>query len=45
MGREGDEGAVIDARGFVYGVMRVRVIDSSSHSSTVPGHTQGSTYG
>ena len=45
MGREGDPMAVVDASGFVFGVRGLRVVDSSSHPFTVPGHTQGTTYG
>ena len=45
MGQAGDEKAVVDSRGFVFGVQGLRVVDSSSHPFTVPGHTQGTTYG
>ncbi|KAF1966150.1 alcohol oxidase [Bimuria novae-zelandiae CBS 107.79] len=45
MGREGDATAVVDPKGRVSGVQRLRVIDSSSFGFTPPGHTQAATYG
>ena len=36
--------AVVDSKARVFGVQRLRVIDSSSFTFTPPGHTQGVTY-
>ena len=44
MGKEGDEMAVVDSKARVFGVEKLRVIDSSSFPFTPPGHTQGVTY-
>lgn len=44
MGRKGDPRAVVDSRGRVFGVQGLRVVDSSAHPLTVPGHPQSSVY-
>lgn len=44
MGRDGDDMAVVDSKGRVFGVTGLRVIDSSSFRHTPPGHTQAATY-
>ncbi|KAF2125971.1 GMC oxidoreductase [Dothidotthia symphoricarpi CBS 119687] len=44
MGKKDDPMAVVDSKGRVFGVQRLRVIDSSSFPFTPPGHTQGVTY-
>ncbi|EME46862.1 hypothetical protein DOTSEDRAFT_126520 [Dothistroma septosporum NZE10] len=44
MGKEDNPMAVVDSKGQVYGVQKLRVIDSSSFPFTPPGHTQGVTY-
>ncbi|KAF2168557.1 GMC oxidoreductase [Zasmidium cellare ATCC 36951] len=45
MGRKNDTMAVVDSKAKVFGVRKLRVIDSSSFPFTPPGHTQGITYG
>lgn len=44
MGKSDNPMAVVDSKGRVYGVQKLRVIDSSSFPFTPPGHTQGVTY-
>lgn len=44
MGKPENAMAVVDSKGRVYGVERLRVIDSSSFPFTPPGHTQSPTY-
>lgn len=44
MGKQDNPMAVVDSKGRVFGVQRLRVIDSSSFPFTPPGHTQGVTY-
>jgi choline dehydrogenase len=44
MGKPDNPMAVVDSKGRVFGVQRLRVIDSSSFPFTPPGHTQGVTY-
>lgn len=44
MGKSDNPMAVVDSKGRVHGMQRLRVIDSSSFSFTPPGHTQGVTY-
>ncbi|KAJ4381634.1 hypothetical protein N0V86_002998 [Didymella sp. IMI 355093] len=44
MGKPDNAMAVVDSKGRVFGVQRLRVIDSSSFPFTPPGHTQGVTY-
>lgn len=44
MGKEGDDMAVVDSKGRVFGVQGLRVIDSSSFRHTPPGHTQATSY-
>jgi choline dehydrogenase-like flavoprotein len=44
MGKNDDPGAVVDAKGRVYGVDGLRVVDSSAFPFTPPGHTQAMTY-
>lgn len=43
MGRANDTMAVVDSRARVFGVRRLRIIDSSSFIFTPPAHTQGAT--
>jgi choline dehydrogenase len=45
MGREGDEGAVVDSKGRVYGVSGLRVVDASVFPFGVPSNPQGTLYG
>lgn len=40
MGRQGEEGAVLDAKARVFGVRGVRVVDASSFPTLPPGHPQ-----
>ncbi|GAM42916.1 hypothetical protein TCE0_044f17314 [Talaromyces pinophilus] len=44
MGKEGDPAAVVDSKARVFGVLNLRVIDSSSMPFTPPGHTMAPTY-
>lgn len=44
MGKSDNPQAVVDSKGRVFGVQKLRVIDSSSLPFTPPGHTQGTTY-
>ncbi|KAF3044427.1 hypothetical protein E8E12_010550 [Didymella heteroderae] len=44
MGKPDNPMAVVDSKGRVFGLQRLRVIDSSSFPFTPPGHTQGVTY-
>ena len=44
MGKSDDVMAVVDARGRVYGIQGLRVVDGSSLPFTPPGHTQGYVY-
>lgn len=44
MGRKNNTMAVVDSKARVFGVRKLRVIDSSSFPFTPPGHTQGATY-
>lgn len=44
MGKPDNPMAVVDSKARVFGVQRLRVIDSSSCPFTPPGHTQGVTY-
>lgn len=44
MGKSDNPDAVVDSKGRVFGVQKLRVIDSSSLPFTPPGHTQGTTY-
>ncbi|KAI6788410.1 alcohol oxidase [Hortaea werneckii] len=44
MGREGEEGAVVDSKGRVFGTEGLLVVDASSFRFTPPGHTQAATY-
>ncbi|KAF9700411.1 hypothetical protein EKO04_001621 [Ascochyta lentis] len=44
MGKQENPMAVVDSKARVFGVQRLRVIDSSSFPFTPPGHTQGVTY-
>jgi choline dehydrogenase len=44
MGKQDNPMAVVDSKARVFGVQRLRVIDSSSFPFTPPGHTQGVTY-
>jgi choline dehydrogenase len=44
MGKPDNPMAVVDSKARVFGVQRLRVIDSSSFPFTPPGHTQGVTY-
>jgi choline dehydrogenase len=44
MGKSDNPMAVVDSKGKVFGVQRLRVIDSSSFPFTPPGHTQAVTY-
>jgi choline dehydrogenase len=44
MGRNASSGAVVDSKARVFGVQRLRVIDTSSLPFSAPGHTQGVTY-
>ncbi|RMY97455.1 hypothetical protein D0860_08645 [Hortaea werneckii] len=44
MGKTGEEGAVVDSKGRVFGTQGLRVVDASSFRSTPPGHTQAATY-
>lgn len=44
MGRKGDSTAVVDTRARVFGVERLRVVDSSSFALLPPGHPQVSLY-
>ncbi|KAI7703654.1 alcohol oxidase [Hortaea werneckii] len=44
MGRAGEEGAVVDSKGRVFGTQGLRVVDASSFRFTPPGHTQAATY-
>lgn len=44
MGKSDNPMAVVDSKGKVFGVQRLRVIDASSFPFTPPGHTQGVTY-
>lgn len=45
MGKSDNPDAVVDSKGRVFGVQKLRVIDSSSLPFTPAGHTQGTTYG
>lgn len=44
MGKRSDKHAVVDSKGRVYGVQRVRVVDNSVIPFSVPGHPQSSIY-
>jgi len=44
MGRQGEPGAVVDARARVFGVGGLRVVDASAFPLLVPGHPQASVY-
>lgn len=44
MGKQDNPMAVVDSKARVFGVQRLRVVDSSSFPFTPPGHTQGVTY-
>ncbi|KAF1962851.1 choline dehydrogenase [Byssothecium circinans] len=44
MGKEGDGDAVVDSKGRVFGVRRLRVVDSSIIPFGIPGHPQASLY-
>ncbi|KAF2626252.1 GMC oxidoreductase [Macroventuria anomochaeta] len=44
MGKPDNPMAVVDSKARVFGVQRLRIIDSSSFPFTPPGHTQGVTY-
>ncbi|KAH7117032.1 glucose-methanol-choline oxidoreductase [Dendryphion nanum] len=44
MGKEGDKSAVVDAKGKVFGVQRLRVIDVSAIPFLPPGHPMATVY-
>ncbi|ORY67233.1 uncharacterized protein BCR38DRAFT_456055 [Pseudomassariella vexata] len=44
MGQEGDEAAVVNSKGQVFGVHGLRVVDASILPFTIPTHTQGTVY-
>ncbi|KAL8851114.1 MAG: hypothetical protein Q9221_003917 [Calogaya cf. arnoldii] len=44
MGRKGDEGAVVDSEGRVFGTERLRVVDASAFPFLTPGHPQAVVY-
>ncbi|GME62638.1 Glucose-methanol-choline oxidoreductase [Neofusicoccum parvum] len=44
MGKQGDEGAVLDGKARVYGVKGLRVVDASSFPTLPPGHPQSTVY-
>ncbi|KAI7601609.1 hypothetical protein D0864_15704, partial [Hortaea werneckii] len=43
MGKRGEEGAVVDSKGKVFGTEGLRVVDASSFRFTPPDHTQAAT--
>lgn len=44
MGKSGDEGAVVDSKGRVFGVEGLRVCDASVFPFSIPGHPQAAVY-
>lgn len=44
MGKKSNPDAVVDSQGRVFGVKRLRVVDSSSFPFTPPGHSQAMAY-
>ena len=44
MGKSGDEDAVVDSKGRVFGVDGLRVCDASVFPFSIPGHPQSAVY-
>ena len=44
MGKDSNPDAVVNSKGKVFGVKRLRIVDSSSFPFTPPGHTQATAY-
>lgn len=44
MGTKNNPDSVVDSRGMVFGVKRLRIVDTSCFPFTPPGHTQAMAY-